>query len=317
MREGRTGSGRSSPSERLPAVAVTLNAAIRTWRGAASVEGDVRAAALADLEGADEIGRPQAEVGRQVAIAVGIDDGQANLARQVAGRGVVDDDLQLRLVPLAQEARHVGADHQILDALGLLVQRARGQVIGDGVNPYVPGRDRIGNGELQGRGAVGTGEQVWTPERRLGEVGAQLGRRRACAGRRGGREGVLRGSGSGFPAALGGGRPRREAGHLPHRGHGAGRRQRGHRSAVFGFGFRSEDGAPRKRPIAVPSPPTGPADPVARVELQPVAVKLGTARRRGPASRVDPAAERLAQAVRQAGDLRRGSATGSIGDGGR
>ena len=44
---------------------------------------------------------------------------------QLAFRRVVDDDLQLGPVPLAQEARDVGTDHQLLDALRLLLQRAR------------------------------------------------------------------------------------------------------------------------------------------------------------------------------------------------
>ncbi len=153
-----------------------------SWRGRQE-ERLVRAAALRDDDRAARVVCREAEAGREVLVRLGVEDLEREAPLQLAFRRVVDDDLQLGPVPLAQEARHVGTDHQLLDALRLLLQRAAAQVLRDGVEPDVPGGHGVGDRELDRRGAVGSRQELRRPERRLGEVAPQ-GRGLARGGRR-------------------------------------------------------------------------------------------------------------------------------------
>ncbi len=109
---------------------------------------------------------------------LGVVDGELRLALERGVAGVLDDDLELGLVALAQEAGEVGADHQLLDALGVLLAVAHREVARRRRGPDLPRGHRVGHLELDRDRTVGAGQQVGLEEGRLGEVRAKLDRGR-------------------------------------------------------------------------------------------------------------------------------------------
>jgi hypothetical protein len=64
----------------------------------------------------------ETERGGEVFRCQRVEDLEGDLARKVLRAGVVDHDPQLGPVALAEEARQVGPDHEVLDGLGLLFE---------------------------------------------------------------------------------------------------------------------------------------------------------------------------------------------------
>ena len=127
--------------------------------------------------------RREAELRQRARVGRRVEDLEPHAAREPALGRVVDDDLEVRRVALAQEPRDVRPHHQVLDAARLLLDGAGLQVLRHGVDPDAPGRDRVGDRELDRGRAVGAGQELRLPERGLGEVGADRdGRRRRRRG---------------------------------------------------------------------------------------------------------------------------------------
>ena len=147
-------------------------------------EGEVDPLARLDAERLRRGRRGQPELGEERSVRLGIGDLERRLAGERRFAGAVDHHLELGDVALAQEARQVGADHQLLHRLGVLLDVARGERLRERRHPDPPRGDRIGDGELDRRRAVGAGEQLRLPEGGLGEVGAQGDRRGSGAARR-------------------------------------------------------------------------------------------------------------------------------------
>ena len=120
----------------------------------------------------------------QVLLGLGVVDLEVEGAVEILFAGVVDHHLEHRPVALAEEARQVGPDHQLLDARGLAGRRTAAQVGGDGVHPQVPIGDRVRDLELDRHRTIALDPEVRFPEGGLREVGAQLDRRFSLRRRR-------------------------------------------------------------------------------------------------------------------------------------
>ena len=130
-------------------------------------------------------GRGQAESGSEVLVGDRVEDLERHGAGQARFSSVIDHDPELGPVPLAEEARQVGTDHELFDRAGLLLEAAAHEVAGDAVDKHAPAGDGVGYGEFHGCVAVGTGEQMRLPEGRLVELGAERSRFRGSGFRAG------------------------------------------------------------------------------------------------------------------------------------
>ena len=118
----------------------------------------------------------ETELGGEALLGLGVEDLEHDLARERGVRGVVHDHLQLGLVALAEEAREVGPDHELLDGTHLAPERA---ALRSRVTAWTQTFHEVtesGTVNSMVADAVPVEEQVRLPEGRLGEVGAE-GRR--------------------------------------------------------------------------------------------------------------------------------------------
>ncbi len=175
-RDGSTGSSRSSPSERAPERASTRKATGRTPRRRRHLEGEVVALRRLDREGAASAAGARPKLAERSACVSGSSIARRSSPASRSVGGVVDHHLDRRRVPFAQEARQVGADHQLLDRARLALGVARGELARPGRDPDLPGGERLGDAELDRRAPSGVGDQVRHPEGGLGEVRAALDR---------------------------------------------------------------------------------------------------------------------------------------------
>ncbi len=151
-------------------------------------EDDRHPAARLDLERPGRHRRRKPESRGQVLARRGVGDLERHLAGERRRARVVDHHPQLGRVALAEKARQVRPDHEVLDALRLRLERPALEVPRHAVDEDAPTRDRIGHGELDRGRPVGARQQVGLPEGRLREIRPELRSRltgRFLAGRRG------------------------------------------------------------------------------------------------------------------------------------
>ena len=117
--------------------------------------------------------RRQAERRGQVFVRDRVHDFERHGSRKACFAGVVDHHPELGRIALAEEARKVGADHEILDRARFLLQAAPHEVLGHAMDEHTPAGDRIGHCEFHRSRAVRAGQEVGLPEGRFGKIGAQ------------------------------------------------------------------------------------------------------------------------------------------------
>ncbi len=146
--------------------------------GSGKAQADGRPAPGFDRERQARLLGGHAEGGKRARVRVRVEDVDRDAPGDRLVGGVVDDDLEICPVSLPQESRDVRPDHELLDALRRLLDRAGLPVACHGMHEHVPGRHRIRHGELDRGRAVGARQEVRLPESRLGKLAAQRDRGR-------------------------------------------------------------------------------------------------------------------------------------------
>jgi hypothetical protein len=116
-----------------------------------------------------------------VRIGAGVGERELHGAREPPGGGVADFDWDLHDVPLAEKPGHDRLDHQVFCRHACIHDRsaAERRVVGEALE--LPGRERVGQRELDRHDAVLVTRKRWQKERRLDEVLPR--RRRGGCGR--------------------------------------------------------------------------------------------------------------------------------------